>query len=121
MHLIPDRSDFSMNQCVILQGLMTATSCAADHQGSSDQKEDSKESDSEEEEEEEAELRRDVMAALEMVMKQKSAESSDSRAKMLSYGVMRQLRGMGHNAAICKSKWEKALGSPIIPAGNHRL
>jgi TATA-binding protein-associated factor Taf7 len=97
---------------------MMASSCAADHQGS-DQKEDSEESDSEEElDSEEAELRRDVMAALEMVMKHNSTESSDSHAKMLSYGVMRQLRCMGHNAAICKSKWEKALGSQIIPAGN---
>ena len=35
---------------------------------------------------------------------------------MLNYGVMRQLRAMGYNAAICKSRWENAAGS--LPSGN---
>ena len=59
---------------------------------------------------EEAQLRRDVMEALEKLKNNVNVHT------MLSYGVMRQLRAMGYNAAICKSKWEKALGS--LPSGN---
>ena len=96
-------------------------------------------------EKEEAELRRDVMEALEKInsrphIKKDGEDNDDGNAEMiknyssikkkeqnkingghvhtgmLNYGVMRQLRAIGYNAAICKSRWENAAGS--LPSGN---
>ena len=95
-------------------------------------------------EKEEAELSRDVVEALEKmkssrhhIKKDSGEDNGDGNAEMmiknysvikkeqdkingghgmLNYGVMRQLRAMGYNAAICKSRWENAAGS--LPSGN---